>query len=461
MPTRTDLHPYQLHGIQHTEENPYSGLFLEMGLGKTVMSLTACDDLLHDSYQVDRVLVIAPLRVAEHTWSTEASKWDHLKHLRISKVLGTAKQRIAALWRKADIYVINRENVTWLVEYLGQGRHWKFDMVVIDELSSFKSPKAARFKALRKVRGRIHRMIGLTGTPAPNSLLDLWPQLYLLDQGQRLGPTVTGYRNQYFQPASTFGMIVTKYKIRKGAAEEIHSKIADICISMKASDYLQLPARINVTHPVVLGQELGEKYAEFEEQQVMMTAGKEITAVNAGALVTKLLQFTGGAIYAEDKTWAWIHDKKLDVLEDLYEATLDEPLLVAYNYQHEAERILARFPGSVQLKGPAEIDAWNRGELKMMIAHPASAGHGLNLQQGGRRVVWYGLPWSLELYQQFIARLDRQGQTMPVMNHLITTRGTIEDDVRDTLIGKAKTQDDLINAVKARIRGLQAQKQTA
>jgi len=461
-------HAYQDHATRHIVEHSASGLFLEMGLGKTVSTLTAIDQLLNDLFEVRKVLVIAPKRVAEDTWSTEVEKWDHLCHLKISKILGDAKKRAAALREKADIWVINRENVVWLVSHLAG--NWPFDMVVIDELSSFKSAKAARFKALRMVRPKINRVVGLTGTPAPNGLLDLWPQLYLLDMGERLGKTLTSYREKYFTEGKRNGHIVYEYKMRqedsllgKGYYEkEIYEKIGDICISMKAKDYLQLPERLDVEVPVNLGDETLERYHRFEEEEVLKmypqppeggyTNEIEISAPNAAALTTKLLQFANGAIYDENGKYHELHDAKLDALDEILDVA-QQPVLVFYSYKHDLERILLKFKSYKprQLKSSADIKDWNDGKISLLLAHPASAGHGLNLQAGGNVIVWFGLPWSLELFQQACARLHRQGQTKNVIIHLLMALGTMDADVLKALMNKTQTQDALMDAVKARI----------
>jgi SNF2 family DNA or RNA helicase len=423
-----------------------------MGLGKTVSTLTAVDILLNDAFEVSKVLVIAPKMVAENTWSREVEKWDHLQHLTISKVLGDEKQRTAALKAKADIYVINRENVPWLVGYYATA--WPFDMVVIDELSSFKSSKAQRFRALRKIRPLIKRVVGLTGTPAPNGLMDLWAQVYLLDRGQRLGETITGYRARYFSEGRRINGVVTDYKPRSEAQSNIHGLIEDICISMKAADYLTLPERIDNTIEITLPAKVLEKYREFEVDQVMqLMDGEDITAVNAAALTNKLLQFANGAVYNEDREVRIVHDAKLDALEELVEAAAGKPVLVFYNYRHDLDRITQRLKAykPVMMKGKVQEDAWNAGEIQMLLAHPASAGHGLNLQDGGNTIVWFGLNWSLELYMQAVGRLHRQGQTQVVTNYRIVVPGTVEDDVIAALDRKAKGQDELLEALKARV----------
>lgn len=446
-------YPYQQHATEHIIHNEAAGLFLDMGLGKTVSTLTAVDRLMHEELEIERVLVIAPKRVAEDTWISEAQKWDHLHHLTISVVLGTEKQRKAALATKADIYVINRENVVWL---MGQySNRFPFDMVVIDELSSFKSNQAQRFRALRRVRPFVKRMVGLTGTPAPNSLIDLWSQLYLLDQGERLGKTIGAYREQYFKPLASNGHIVYKYGLKKGIdAQQIYDKIGDICISMTAKDYLQLPGRIDRIVPVTLSAETKAKYDEFERQQVLQLAQEQqITALNAAALNTKLLQYANGSVYDADRNVHDVHDEKLDALQEIIDTANGQTVLVFYAFQHDRDRIMQRMKAlkPQQLESRDDIRRWNEGKIDLLLCHPASAGHGLNLQAGGNLIVWYGLTWSLELYQQANARLDRQGQTRPVIVHHLVSVGTMDEDVMKALELKAEGQHALMNAVKARI----------
>lgn len=450
-----NLHDYQRAAVRHIIDNPAAGLFIGMGLGKTVITLTAVSTLMHDRFEIGRVLVIAPKRVAEVTWAEEWHKWEHLSGLSMSLVLGDEKKRLDALARPADIYVINREMVVWLVEQYQ--KDWPFDMVVIDELSSFKSAKAARFKALKRVRPRISRIVGLTGTPAPNSLLDLWPQMYLLDMGERLGKTITGYRVRYFVPNRTNGHIVFDYKIREGAAESIYGKIGDICLSMAAKDYLQLPPRTDYEVKVYMDETQKAEYLQFEKEQVMKLAeGGTVSAVNAAVLSGKLLQFANGAVYndGDDGAWTPMHDKKLEALEEIVEVAAGEPVLVFYNYKHDLSRILARLRrfNPKTINSTSDVIKWNSGQILVLLAHPASAGHGLNLQAGGRTIVWFGLNWSLELYQQANARLDRQGQTKPVKVYHITTQGTIDTDVMRALAEKSAGQQGLIDAVKARLK---------
>ena len=451
--------PYQDYATKHIIENPGSGLFMDMGLGKTVATLTAINKLMYEDLEVDKVLVIAPKRVAEDTWTTETLKWDHLRHLRLSIVLGSEKQRKEALKQKADIYVINRENVAWLVGLYQNA--FPFDMVVIDELSSFKSAKAIRFKSLRMVRPLVKRVVGLTGTPAPNSLIDLWPQLYLLDMGERLGKNITRYRETYFRPNRRNGHVVFDYKLLDGSQKAIYNKISDICISMKAKDYLQLPERITKDVRIYLSERDKLKYDEFERDQILaIEDADEISAVNAAALTNKLLQFANGAIYDVNKDWHSVHPAKLEALEETVEAATGQPVLIFYSYKHDLERIKKKLKAYKPrtLDSREDIQAWNRGEIPVLLAHPASAGHGLNLQAGGNIIIWFGNTWSLELYQQANARLDRQGQTKPVVVYRLITSGTMDEDVIKAIERKTSGQDALMEAVKARIKKYQRTK---
>lgn len=446
-------HEYQKYAATHIINNPAAGLFLDMGLGKTVTTLTAIDDLLFLG-DVNKVLVIAPLRVAEDTWSTEVEKWDHLKHLRISKVLGTPKQRVQAINRSADVYVTNRENVEWLVrEYFD---NWTFDMVVIDELSSFKSPKANRFKALRKVRPYFKRIVGLTGTPAPNSLIDLWPQLYLLDGGIRLGRTLTSYREQYFKAGERNQYVVYKWNLKENADKAIHDKISDICISMSAKDYLNLPERIDREVTIKLPDEARIRYKQLEKDLVLELEGNDVVADTAAVLTNKLLQMANGAIYDENKVVQEIHSAKLDALADIVDAANGKTVLVFYSYKHDCMRIKEHLKSykPKELKDSEDISEWNKGKIPVLLVHPASAGHGLNLQAGGNIIVWFGLPWSLELYQQANARLDRQGQTENVIVHHLIAKDTVDEDVMRALGNKEINQNMLLEAVKARIKNI-------
>ena len=441
---------YQRRAGEWILSHPRCGLFLSMGLGKTVITLTAINKLL-DDFAITRVLVIAPLRVAATVWAEEAQKWDHLKHLRCVKILGTQKERLAALEQDADVYIINRENVPWLVAHQAALKKWPFDMLVLDELSSFKSPKAERFKSLRRVLPAVHRVVGLTGTPSPNGLIDLWSQIYLLDGGERLGKFIGRYREAYFRPGQRNGQVVFNWELLPGAEEKIYTRIADICMSMTAKDYLSLPERTDVAYPVLLSDRAKSAYDTMERDLVLPLAGEAITAQNAAVLTGKLLQLSNGAIYTEDHEYIPLHEAKLDALEDLIEAANGQPVLVYYSFQHDADRIMRRFPGARKLVTADDVNAWNRGQVPLLIAHPASAGHGLNLQAGGHIIIWFGLTWSLELYQQANARLYRQGQSKPVTIYHVITKGTVDEEVLKALTGKAVRQDALINAVKARI----------
>lgn len=452
-------HNYQRTAIKHIIDNNFAALFMEMGLGKTVTTLTAIDILKNEYLDANKVLVIAPKRVAEHTWANECEKWNHLKHLKVSKILGTEKQRKEAMAVSADIYVINRENVAWLVALTGS--KWQYDTVIIDELSSFKSAKSQRFKALRAVRPQMTRVIGLTGTPAPNGLIDLWPQLYLLDMGERLGKTITNYRNQYFKPGRRNGQIVFNYKLQSDeAADQIQTKIGDICISMKAEDYLDMPKRIDLNKQIVLPESLKAQYDDFEKRQVLEfieeLGDRTITAANAAALTNKLLQFSNGAVYdSENKSIYYeIHDEKIEELGEIMEAANGKPVLVLYNFRSDVERIMKKLKAykPKTMDTPNVVDRWNRGEISMLLGHPASMGHGLNLQFGGHLMAWFGLNWSLELYQQAVARLDRQGQQYPVINNLLICAGTYDERVLEALSDKAQTQNRVMDSVKALVQ---------
>lgn len=444
-------HDYQKRAISFILEHPASGLFLEMGLGKTVITLTAVDILMNDRFEVSRVLVIAPLRVAEDTWSRESEKWDHLQHLRISKILGSAAERSRAVEAEADVYVINRENVVWLVEYLATlKRKWPFDMVVIDELSSFKSNQSKRFKALKKVRPLIDRVVGLTGTPAANSLMDLWAEIYLLDRGQRLGQTIGSYRDAYFRAGWGNGMIVYKWEARPGAMEAITSKIADITMSMKAEDYIELPDRIDNMISVKLSDKEMAKYKDMEQQSLLeLDDDSKIIALDAAAVMSKLLQMANGFIYTEEHEAIHLHDAKLEALEEIIEAA-DGPVLVYYNFKADKEKLLEKFKDAEVLEDDKTISRWNQGKIKILLAHPASVAYGLNLQEGGHIIVWYGIPWSLELYQQANARLHRQGQQKPVMIYHLLAKGTADEQVIKKLEAKDVTQSALIEVLKDR-----------
>jgi len=439
---------YQKYAEEFILEHPACALFLDCGLGKTVVTLSAVHKLLFDYFSVKKVLVVAPLRVAQHTWTGEKEKWDHLGRLELSLVLGSAPERIKALSRQAHIYVINRENIPWLVEQCP----WDFDMVILDELSSFKSHAAKRFKALRKVRPLIKRIVGLTGTPAPNGLMDLWSEIFLLDQGERLGRFIGNYRRDYFDPDKQNQRVVFSYKPKAGAEQIIHQKISDICVSMKAVDHLKMPERIDNQVAVFMDSQEMKLYRTLEREMLLPFADGDIDAVNAAVLANKLLQMAGGAVYDENKQVKSIHDKKLAALEDLVEAANGKPVLIFYSYQHEKERIAKALPVRDLATG-ADIDAWNRGEIPLALVHPASAGHGLNLQFGGSTAVWFGLTWSLELYQQANARLWRQGQKHSVVVHHLIAKGTMDEQVMRALATKHTGQTALLDAVKARIGG--------
>jgi SNF2 family DNA or RNA helicase len=442
---------YQEYALKFILNRKAAGIFLDCGLGKTVITLTAIAELMHNYFEIARALVIAPLRVAENVWDAEARKWDHLKHLRIAKVLGSEKERIQALNTSADICVINRENTKWLVDYYK--KDWPFDMVVLDELSSFKSHRAKRFKALRKVRPLCKRVVGLTGTPAPNGLIDLWSQVYLLDSGRRLGKTITGYRERYFLPDKRNQHVVFSYKPKEGAEEAIYKKLSDICISMKNKDHLNIPERMDNIVPVKLPPKAMEQYRQLERELLLPLLQGDVVAGSAAVLANKLLQITGGAVYDEHEEVQVLHNEKLKALEDLVETANGKPVLVYYAYRHEFERIQKHFDCRV-LDKPKDIEDWNKGEVPVMLAHPASAGHGLNLQDGGSTIIWFGLPWSLELYQQANARIHRQGQKNTVVVHHLVAKETIDEDVMQVLANKKAGQEALLQAVKARVRDI-------
>ena len=441
-------HEYQSYATEFILSHPISAVFLEMGLGKSVITLSAIFDLCLDSFLVCKVLVIAPLRVARDTWPAEINKWDHLKGLSYSVAVGTEKERIDALKKQSTLYIINRENVDWLVHKSGIPFH--FDMVVIDELSSFKSYGAKRFKSLLKVRPSVKRIVGLTGTPSSNGLMDLWAEFRILDLGQRLGRYISHYRNTYFKPDKRNAQIIFSYKPLPGAEEEIYKQISDITISMKSTDYLKMPEYVSNEVFVTLSDKEWKVYSEFKEEMVANLGDEEIDAVNAAVLSGKLLQMANGAVYDIENKAHVIHDKKLDALEDLIEGANGKPVLVAYWYKHDLERIKDRFPVR-QIQSSKDIEDWNNSKIPIAVIHPASAGHGLNLQSGGSTLIWFGLTWSLELYQQTNARLYRQGQKDTVIVHHIITKNTIDEDVLLALTKKEKTQDALIDAVKANL----------
>ena len=444
MLSRDDLHDYQNRAIEFIKSKKRCGLFLDMGLGKTTASLTAMSDAL-DSMTVAKVLVIAPLRVANNVWAQETKQWTHLSHLRVSVCTGNERTRMAALQRDADIYTINRENVPWLVKLYG--KKWPFDAVIVDESSSFKSPSSQRFKALKRALPFTDYVVLLTGTPSPNGLLDLWSQMYLVDFGERLGKTMTGYKQRFFE-SDYMGY---KFTPRQGSSEAIHRLLSDKVLSMSAEDYLQVPDRIDLVERVELPPKVFAQYQEFERTLLAeLDDGQEIEAISAAVLANKLLQWSNGATYTDSLgNWSELHSVKLDALADLVEQNPSENMLVAYNYKTDLERLRVRFPDAVVMDKQQEtIDRWNRGEIQMMLAHPASAGHGLNLQKGGSMLVWFGLNWSLELYQQFNGRLHRQGQTRPVRVVHIVASGCMDERVIDALNKKGETQNALLFALK-------------
>jgi len=444
-------HKYQIIAYDHVMQQPRSALFLDMGLGKTVVTLTAINDLMYDFFEVKRVLVIAPLRVAEDTWDRECRKWDHLKKLKISKVLGDQEHRVKALLAKADIYLINRENVEWLVNYYL--KKWPFDMVVVDELSSFKSSKSKRFKSLKRVMPLTDRFIGLTGTPAPNGLIDLWPQVYLMDRGVRLGRTATMFKDRYFSPGWRNGNIVYKWNIKPGAEEDIYSAIGDICMSLKAEDWLSVPERIDSTFYIDLPVDLRTRYRDFERDSIMQLIDQDIVASTAAVVTNKLLQFSNGAVYDDERHVHEIHKLKLEALEELLEQANGKPVMVFYSFIHDFDRITAYLKKySIRtIENSQDIQDWNEGKIEVLLVHPASVGHGLNLQDGGNIIIWFGLTYSLELYMQANARLHRQGQKQKVQVHHILCRNTIDEEVMRALELKDVNQARLIDAVKARI----------
>lgn len=453
MLNRSNLHEYQERGVKHIVDNEYCALFLDMGLGKTVTTLTAIKELL-DNCIISNALVIAPKKVTQVTWRDEIKNWEHLQGLTISVIDGTAKQRREAMAAKADIYAVSRDNIVWLVLEHG-GIKLPYDMVVIDELSSFKNHASKRFRAMRKVRKFIPRVVGLTGTPAPNGLIDLFAQMYLIDEGQRLGKTVTAYRDRFFRPGKRNGDIVYTYELKAPqgeTAQQISDLISDITISMTAEDYLKMPDKIMLYDYVDLAPKVLAMYRDFEKEQILelINSDEPISAASAAALSNKLQQFANGAIYDAEQNVKDLHDEKLDKLEEIVEAANGEPVLIAYSYKHDLERIMQKLKAykPVKLEKPEHIADWNAGKIPVLVTHPASAGHGLNLQKGGHNIVWFGNTWSLELYQQFNARLYRQGQGKPVTIHHIVTRGTIDEKIIKSLDGKRETQDGLMKSIK-------------
>ena len=447
-------HDYQKYATEYIESHPEAAVFLDMGLGKTSITLTALNNLLFDYFDVHRILVIAPLRVARNTWSDEIEKWDHLHNLTFAIAVGSEKERLEALRKQADITMINRENLQWLIEKSGQP--FEYDMVVIDELSSFKNHQAKRFKALMKVRPKVKRIVGLTGTPSSNGLMDLFAEFKILDMGVRLGRFIGQYRNTYFNPDKVNGPIVYSYKPLPGAEDAIYEKISDITISMKAADHLKMPELVNTKYMVHLSEKEKKKYEDMKAKLVLELPEGEITAANAASLSGKLSQMANGAVYADDESILPIHDRKLDALEDIIESANGKPLLIAYWFKHDLIRIEQRLAEKKipfqKLDSDASMKKWNRGELPVALIHPASAGHGLNLQSGGSTLVWFGITWSLELYQQTVARLYRQGQSSRTVTVIhILTQGTVDEKIMKALAEKDSTQSALIDAVKAEL----------
>lgn len=447
-------HKYQEFAINKIIETPYIGLFLEMGLGKTVSSLTAVDLLMNDYLEPNKVLVIAPLRVADDTWAREVEKWDHLKHLTISKVLGSADERRKALRRDADIFVINRENVEWLVSEFGS--KWPFETVIIDELSSFKSHQSKRFKALKRVRPFIKRLIGLTGTPSPNGLIDLWAPMYLLDQGERLGKTITGFRDRYFNPGKRSGHIVYEWEAKNTAEQNVYEAISDITVSMKAEDWLELPELRIIDYRVKMSDASRQQYKRLERDLLLPFVDADVVATTAAVLSNKLLQMASGAVYDEEKGIKHIHDAKLGGLEDIIESANGKPVIVMYYYKHSLERLQQRFKHARVLRkgkdGLQDIEDWNNNKIDILLLHPKSAGHGLNLQESMcQTVVWFDEIWSLEEYQQANARVYRQGQRNNIAVYRMVTSGTMDEDAVRALERKSTGQEELMQAVKARI----------
>ena len=449
---------YQKYAIQKIIKTPNIGLMLDMGMGKTVITLTAINYLLSNSQEINRVLVVAPKRVAETTWQDEVKKWAHLSDLKVVSVTGNSEKRAKTLKELADIYTINRENIPWLVLYMG--RKWCFDMVVIDESSSFKNHQSKRFKALKAVRARILRMVELTGTPAPNGLMDLWAQLYLLDGGERLGKTIGRYRMRYFRPGYGSGYVVYNWNPIEGAQSLIQEKISDICISMKSEDYVKLPPLIYNTVTVHLPRKALLSYQKLERDFILSITDTDLVANSAAALSGKLLQLANGACYTEQldgtKKVVEIHKAKIEALADIAESNEHRSLLIFYWFKHDLERLKNAFPDARTLDTIDDIRDWNAGKIEMLVAHPASAGHGLNLQYGGNIIVWFGLSWSLELYQQANKRLHRSGQKHSVIVHHLVAKGTIDEQVMCALDKKKATQDDILNAIKARIKAIKA-----
>ena len=453
---RTDLHEYQEYCVEFIEKHKEAAIFLDMGLGKTIIALTAIQQLIQDSFEVRKALIIGPLRVAKDQWPAEIKKWEHLSDLSVSVAIGSERERRAALKRKADIYIINRENVPWLIDK--SGVPFDYDMLVIDELSSFKNPKAQRFKALMKMRPRLKRVVGLTGSPAPNGLMDLFAEIKLIDMGQRLGRFITRFRTDFFRPDKTNGQIVYSYAPLPNAEEEIYKRIGDITISMKSADYLKMPEKIVSDYKVHMDNKEEGKYRELKKNLVAkLDDESEITATNAAALCGKLCQMANGAVYDDEGKVAAFHDRKLDALEDMIEAANGKPVLVVYWFRHDLERIKKRLFDKkidyITMDKPGAIEKWNSGSVPVALISPASAGHGLNLQYGGSSIIWFGLTFNLEFYTQTNARLWRQGQksNTVVINHIVTA-GTIDEQILKALDSKNSLQEELINAVKVNLK---------
>ncbi|MEB6060833.1 DEAD/DEAH box helicase [Staphylococcus pseudoxylosus] len=443
---------YQAYAIDKIIDNKRFGLFLDMGLGKTVSTLTAIEQLKYDYLDVDKVLVIAPKRVAEDTWAKEVDKWTHLTHLDVSLVLGTPKQREQALEKNADIYVTNKENTKWICERYK--KDWPFDMVVIDELSTFKNSDSQRFKILKKKWPLFDRFVGLTGTPAPKNIMDLWAQIYLIDGGKRLGKFKTHFRQRYFYPTHQISDNVFNWELKNGSKDEIYKMISDVTVSMESKDYLKMPERVDTVKEAKLSKRERVLYDELEQNMVIendIDDDKDIVALNSASLSNKLLQMSNGAVYADDGSITHIHDRKLELLDEIVEESQGQPILVMYNYKHDKERLLERYDFAETLDSDDYMERWNNGEIQMLITHPASAGHGLNLQYGGSIMVWFGLTWNLEYYEQANARLYRQGQKKTTVIHHLLTENSIDQKVYESLKNKKLGQNELMNAVKARL----------
>lgn len=452
MATEFKPYPYQQYSINKIIENNKFGLFVDMGMGKTVSTLTAIDELKYNYLEVDRVLVIAPLRVVKDTWAQEVEKWNHLSHLTVSLVTGTPQQREKALAVDADIYVTNKENTKYICEKYR--KDWPFDMLVIDELSTFKNSSSQRFKILKKQMPLVKRFVGLTGTPSPNNLMDIWSQIYLIDGGERLGKTVTKFKQNYFYPTHQLSEHIFNWELKIGAKDEIYNQISDITVSMESKDYLKMPERIDSVHEMKLSKKERALYDQLKHDMIIeddINDEKDIVALSSATLSQKLMQMSNGAVYTTDGTYKHIHDKKLEMLDEIVEESQGKPILVFYNFKHDKERILERYKFAETLDSDDYMKRWNNGEIKMLIAHPASAGHGLNLQYGGSTVVWFGLTWNLEHYEQANARLYRQGQTETTIIHHIMTENSIDQDVYKTLKNKKLGQNELMYAVKAHL----------